>query len=41
MTHASHALQIVDFDGESLRRALPAIVKTLDGALSAGGRVST
>ncbi len=33
-------LQIVDFDGESLRRTLPAIVKTLEGALSAGGRVS-
>lgn len=32
-------LQIVDFDGESLRRTLPAIVKTLEGALSAGGRV--
>ena len=34
------SLQIVDFDGESLRRTLPAIVKTLEGALSAGGRVS-
>lgn len=34
-------VQIVDFDGESLRRTLPAIVKTLHGALSAGGRVST
>ncbi len=33
--------QIVDFDGESLRRILPAIVKTLHGALSAGGRVIT
>ena len=33
------SLQIVDFDGESLRRTLPAIVKTLEGALSAGGRV--
>ena len=32
-------LQIVDFDGDSLRRTLPAIVKTLEGALSAGGRV--
>ena len=32
-------MQIVDFDGESLRRTLPAIVKTLEGALSAGGRV--
>ena len=31
--------QIVDFDGESLRRSLPAIVRTLEGALSAGGRV--
>ena len=31
--------QIVDFDGQSLRRSLPRIVKTLQGALSAGGRV--
>jgi hypothetical protein len=31
--------QIVDFDGQSLRRCLPRIVKTLQGALSAGGRV--
>lgn len=32
-------MQIVDFDGESLRRTLPRIVLTLEGALSAGGRV--
>ncbi len=31
--------QIVDFNGESLRRSLPRIVLTLAGALSAGGCV--
>lgn len=31
--------QIVDFDGESLRRTLPRIVVAIEGALSAGGRV--